>query len=125
MKTLIIGFIGLFGLALFAADSAWSQQQKPPQPKVPSQVLVKIPGAQGVCNSSDGILVIVVRASGNVTAFQCDKVGQKPIGPQNQIPSGLTVKSAGSLGTIIKWADNTGDPCVTWVISGTSYNYCW
>ncbi len=117
MKTLIIG---LFSLALLASGAAWGFQE----PEYPPKVLPNL-GTAAMCTTTDAVLVIVVNKLGNVKAWQCDKVGTKKIRKEPGPKSGLTVKSVGSLGTITKHADTTGDPCETWVIGGTSYTFCW
>lgn len=123
MKTFVIA---LFSLVLFASGAAWGQN--PPEPKMPYANIPMLPGAPAICKTNNGILIIVVNSDGDVVARQCEKLGTKPIGRKVEPTTGLTVKSVGSLGSIMKWQDPTGkipDPCVTWVISGTSYTYCW
>ena len=120
MKTLIIG---MFGLALLASGTAWGQPRSPNGP--PPGPLPQV-GVPAVCNYTAGIMVIVLTKTGDINAFACSKVEGKSITREAKEKPGMTLVVEGPIGTIKKFkAANETDPCVTWVISGTSYTYCW
>jgi hypothetical protein len=120
MKTLIIG---LFSLALLASGAAWSAQHRPSQKPPPGPL--PQPGVQAICNWSGGIIVIVLTQTGDITAVACNAVGGKPI-RYKSIDPGMKLAVQGDLGKVRKHKiPGEADPCVTWVISGTSYSYCW
>ncbi|MCZ6772967.1 MAG: hypothetical protein O7G83_13460 [Proteobacteria bacterium] len=130
MKTFIIG---MFSLALVASSAAWGAQHRPPVP--PSPGPLPKPGIPAICNWTNGIIIIVLTQTGDIEAVACKNVGAKtikykPLDPNNPnvlpVPAGMKLKVEGSLGKVLKYKfPNEADPCVTWVIGGTSYTYCW
>ncbi len=120
MKTLIIG---LFGLALVTSSAAWGQPQPPKGP--PPGSLPKI-GAPAICTLTEGIIVIVLKKTGDVAAFACSDVNGKPITKEDSVKSGMKLVVDGTLGTIKKYKlPSETDPCITWDSFGTSKTYCW
>ena len=131
MKTLIIG---MFSLALITSVSAWGAS--PPQPSYPGTIGQQN-ATNAICNAPEKnpkgnsvVLIIMVDVDSNISATACPRMGAT--GPfidathPADLPSDMSVVSVGNLGTIVKYKkNNEPDPCIWWVINGTSYLYCW
>lgn len=132
MKALVIGFVGLFGLALLASDAAAQGASR--KPTFPSSPFLK--GATAVCQVTSGVLIIVIKNTGDVTALACNQVNGNNIENKASIPPGLnpvvggepgSPGDLGTLGYITKYASpGDPDPCINWVDGGGFKNiYCW
>jgi hypothetical protein len=128
MKTL---FTALFGIVLLASSGAWAQtsQQQTKAPGAPEYPGSPFAGVNlpAICNNANGIVVIVIEKSGDVTAFACERVRGNPIRYEATLPPGFTDHLvSGSLGRIDKWGrPGDTDPCYEWTVNGESHIYCW
>lgn len=124
MRTLLIGVIGLISFALLASEAAAQSQPKRP-PHYPDAPFMQ--GAPAVCQVTQGVIVIVLQSSGDVTALACAQVNGKPITYQPSLPPGMPdVPVGGDLGTVTKHkSPSDSDPCIEWAVGGVSKYYCW
>ncbi len=116
MKALIIGILSLTILSACATMEIATDTV----PQVPAGAV------QGVCNSKDGIFVILVNNQGQQQAYLCPSIRGKTISQKDTLPADLIEASTVDLGTARKLKlNNDPDPCMDWLISGRHYYFCW
>ena len=89
-------------------------------------IIDEIPAAGvGFCNANKGVYVILVNYKGAKKEFACPDVNGSKTSQPSTPPAGLITQRSVELGVSTKLADESGDPCIQWIVGGRVSYICW